>query len=169
MASCKTKRTIQVASGGIISTMDTKNKLQVALVEAMKSNDKVAKTTIRLAMAAIKNWEIDKKSTITEQSVLTILQKELKIRREAIEGAEQANRADLISEAEAEINILKAFLPAPLTNDELDTLVRETINEVGAREPKEMGKVMKLLMPRIQGRADGKHTSGLVHKYLQSK
>jgi uncharacterized protein YqeY len=146
--------------------MSTKEKLIQTLKDAMRAKDVVVKRTVRLALAAIKNLEIDTKAEVDEPAVLAILQKEVKSRRETIDGAQRAGREDLIAEAEAEISVLETFLPQPLTPDELKKLAQDAIAEVGATSPKEMGKVMQLLIPRVQGRADGKETSQIVRTLL---
>ena len=146
--------------------MDTKSKLTQSLKDAMRAKDELRKRTIRLTMAAIKNAEIDKRSELEEPAVLAILQKEVKSCRETIEGAQRANRPDLIAEAEAEIAILEEYLPQPLTSDELESLAREAVAESGAASPREMGNVMRILIPRVQGRADGKEASQIVRRLL---
>ena len=147
--------------------MSTKEKLTSAMKDAMKAGDDLKKTTLRLALAAIKNLEIDTRETLDEPTILGLLQKEVKSRREAIADATTAGRADLIETAEAEIAVLEAFLPNPLDEAELRTLVQEAIAEVGAASLREMGNVMKVLMPKTQGRADGKVVSGIVRELLQ--
>jgi uncharacterized protein YqeY len=146
--------------------MNTKDKLTESLKDAMRAKDELRKRTIRLALAAIKNLEIDSRAELGEPAVLAILQKEVKSRYETIEGAERAGREDLIAEAKAEIAVLKAFLPSPFTPEELEKLAKATIAEAGATSPREMGKVMQLLIPQIQGRADGKTISQIVQKLL---
>jgi uncharacterized protein YqeY len=146
--------------------MDTKEKLTLTLKDAMRSRDELRKRTVRLALAAIKNAEIDHKEDLKETDVLAILQKEVKSRRETIEGAQQAGRQDLIAEAEAEIAVLEVFLPQPLTPEELEALAQAAVEEAGATSPRDMGKVMQLLIPRVQGRADGKAASQVVQKLL---
>jgi len=146
--------------------MSTKEKLTQTLKDALRAKDVVVKRTVRLALAAIKNLEIDTKAEVDEPAVLAILQKEVKSRRETIDGAQRAGRDDLIAEAEAEIAVLEAFLPQPLTPDELEKLAQDAIAEAGATSPREMGKVMQLLIPRVQGRADGKETSQIVRTLL---
>jgi len=146
--------------------MDTKDKLSETLKDAMRNKDELRKRTVRLALAAIKNAEIDRKETLKEPEILAILQKEVKSRRETIEGAQLAGRQDLIDEAEEEIIVLEGFLPQPLTPEELEELARAAVEEAGATSPREMGKVMQLLIPRIQGRADGKAASQVVQKLL---
>jgi len=147
--------------------MDTKSKLENALKDAMRAGDEVKKRTVRMALAAIKQAEIDRQVTLDEAAVLAILQKEIKTRHEALEEAQQANRPDLAAEAEAEIAVVNAFLPQALSADELKALAEAAIAEASAASPSDMGKVMKLLMPRIQGRAPGDQVSQLVRQLLQ--
>lgn len=147
--------------------MNTKEKLYAAFKDAMKKGEDLKKTTLRMALAAIKNAEIDAREPVDESRVLAILQKEVKARREAIADARKASRPDLVAEAESEIDVLQAFLPRPLGEDELEALVRAAIEETGADTMRQMGEVMKLLMPRVQGRADGKQVSGMVRRILQ--
>jgi len=146
--------------------MDTKEKLTQALRDAMRARDARRKSVVRLALAAIKNAEIEKKASLDEPHMLALLQKEVKARNETIEGAQLAGRAEMVVEANAEIAILEEFLPQPLTRDELETLVRAAIQEAGASSPRDMGNVMKILVPRTRGRADGAETSQLVRSLL---
>ncbi|MEW6718440.1 MAG: GatB/YqeY domain-containing protein [Chloroflexota bacterium] len=149
--------------------MSTKTKLENALKDALRSGDDVRKRTLRMALAAIKNAEIDERGSLDEPGILGILQKEVKTRREAIEGAQQADRPDIIAENEAEIAVLETFLPQPLTLEELEALAKEAIAEAGATSMKDMGKVMQILMPRVRGRAEGQQTSQMVQKLLGSR
>ena len=150
-----------------MKAMNTKQQLQEALKEAMRQRDDLRKRTLRLALAAIKLAEVEHGGELDESAVLSVLQKEIKARRETIEGAQRAGRDDLIADAEAEIAVLQEFLPPPLTPEALEALVREVIAEVGATSPREMGKVMAALMPRLQGRATGKEASQVVRRLLQ--
>jgi hypothetical protein len=147
--------------------ISTKLRLTQALKDAMRARDELRKSTIRMALAAIKNAEIERRAELDEPALLAILQKEVKLRREAIEDAQRAGREELVAEGEAEIAVLEEFLPQPLTLEELENLAREIIAEVGASSPREMGQVMKNLMPRIQGRADGKQASQIVQRLLR--
>jgi len=149
--------------------MDIKLKLENELKDAMRAHDDTSKRTIRMALAAIRMAEIDKGSAIDETTLLAILQKEIKSRREAIQEGQKANRADLVAANEAEIKVIEQFLPQPLSPDELTTLIQSVITEVGAKAPTDMGKVMKILLPRIQGRAPGDQVSQLVRQLLQSQ
>ena len=146
--------------------MNKREQLTEALKQALRDRDETRKRTLRLALAAIKNAEIDSKSDLDEPEILAILQKEVKSRRETIEGAEQAGREDLIVEALAEIDVLEEFLPEPLGEQELTILAQEVIKEVGATTLKDMGKVMQVIIPRVSGRADGKEVSLVVRQLL---
>ncbi len=147
--------------------MDTKSKLESALREAMKAGDDVRRRTIRMAMAAIKQTEVDRQVTLDEAGVMGILQKEIKTRKESLEEARKANRPDLIAAAEAEIAVLEAYLPQAMSADELNSLAAAAIAEAGASTPADMGRVMKLLMPRVAGRAPGDQVSAAVRQLLQ--
>lgn len=146
--------------------MDIKEKLTEAMRRAMKANDDVSRRTTRMALAAIKQAEVDKQTALDEPAVMAILQKEIKNRREAIEEAHKANRADLIAENEAEIKVLEAFLPKAMTSEELRELVQAAIVETCAAAPTDMGKVMKALMPKVAGRAPGDQVSAVVKELL---
>lgn len=147
--------------------MSLKNEIQQSLTDAMKARDELTKIPLRLVMAAIKEAEIMNKEELSDPDVLRIVQKEAKARLDTIADAEKANRPDLIEQAEAELVILKQFLPEELSDEELTLLVKATIEEVGARSMADMGAVMKALMPKVQGRADGGKVSQLVRQTLQ--
>jgi uncharacterized protein YqeY len=147
--------------------METKAKLETALKEAMKAGDDVRKRTVRMALAAIRQAEIDRQVKLDEAGVLSILQKEIKTRKESIEEAHKANRADLIAANEAELAALDTFMPQAMSADELGVLVDAAIAEVGAASPSDMGKVMKALLPKVAGRAPGDQVSAAVRQRLQ--
>jgi uncharacterized protein YqeY len=147
--------------------METKAKLETALKEAMKAGDDVRKRTVRMALAAIRQAEIDRQVKLDETGVLSILQKEIKTRKESIEEAHKANRADLIAATEAELAVLDTFMPQAMSADELGVLVDAAIAEVGAAAPSDMGKVMKALLPKVAGRAPGDQVSAAVRQRLQ--
>ncbi len=146
--------------------MSTKEKLSQDLKEAMRARDELRKRVLRMAISALKNAEIAKRGPLDEPEVLALLQKEVKARHETIEGAQQAKRDDLIKIARDEIRVLEAYLPKPLSRDELTDLVRQAIAEAGATSMSEMGKVMGILMPKIRGRADGKEANQIVRELL---
>lgn len=149
--------------------METKAKLETELKAAMKSRDDLRKRTIRMALAAVRQAEIDRQVTLEEAGVLSILQKEIKTRRETIVEARKADRPELAADTEAEIAVLEGYLPKALSADELKALVSEAIAEVVAVSPADMGKVMKVLMPRVAGRAPGDQVSTVVRDMLQKK
>jgi len=146
--------------------MDIKEKLTEAMRRAMRANDDVSRRTTRMALAAIKLAEVDKQTTLDDAAVMGLLQKEIKNRREAIEEARKANRSDLIDENEAEIKVLEAFLPKAMSAEELRELAQAAITETGAAAPTDMGKVMKVLIPQVAGRAAGDQVSALVRELL---
>ena len=108
-------------------SMTLKTKLRDALTEALKAGDAQRKMTLRMALASIKNAEVEARGELDEDIILSLLQKEVKSRQETIEGAKQANRPDLITKAETEIGILSEFLPQPITEEELRVLVKQAI------------------------------------------
>jgi uncharacterized protein YqeY len=154
--------------------MSIKNQLNESMKDAMKSGDEVRKRTVRMALAAIKQAEVDKRSNSAEErielddaAVISLLQKEIKNRREALEEAKKANRADLVAANEAEINVLQAYLPKAMPAEELRSLVEAAIAETGAASPADMGKVMKTVLPRVAGRAPNDMVSSTVRELLQ--
>jgi uncharacterized protein YqeY len=146
--------------------MEIKTQLTDAMKEAMKAHDEVRKRTVRMALAAVKQVEVDKRTTLEDAAVIPLLQKEIKNRREAVEEARKANRVDLIADNEAEIKVLEAFLPKAMGADELRTLAKNAITESGASTQTDMGKVMKVLMPKVAGRAAGDQVSSIVKELL---
>jgi uncharacterized protein YqeY len=147
--------------------MSKKAELEGALKEAMKANDTVRKNTLRMALAAVKEAEVLKRAELEDAAVVSILQKELKSRQEAIAEADKANRKDLADAAKGEAKIIEGFLPAGLSPAELEAIVVAAIAEAGATSPADMGKVMKVVVPKVQGRADGSQVSALVKSKLQ--
>jgi uncharacterized protein YqeY len=147
--------------------MDLKTQLTESMKDAMRAHDTVRKNTVSMALAAIKQVEVDKRVTLDDAAVMSLLQKEIKNRREALEEAKKANRADLISANEAEIAILEAFLPKAMPAEELRALVQAAIAETGAASASDMGKVMKAVMPKVAGRAPGDAISAMVRELLK--
>ena len=147
--------------------MSIKTQLNDSMKEAMKSGDEVRKRTVRMALAAVKQAEVDKRIELDDAAVMSLLQKEVKNRREALEEAKKANRTDLMEANEAEINVLQAFLPKAMPAEELRALVEAAISESGAASPADMGKVMKTVMPKVAGRAPNDMVSATVRELLQ--
>ena len=133
----------------------------------MKSGDEVRKRTVRMALAAVKQAEVDKRTEIDDTAVMNLLQKEIKNRRESLEEAKKANRPDLVASNEAEIHVLQAFLPQAMPAEDLRSLVQAAIAETGASGPADMGKVMKIVMPKVAGRAPNDMVSAAVRELLQ--
>ncbi len=146
--------------------MDIKSQLTESMKEAMKSGDAVRLRTVRMVNAAIKQVEVDKRVPMDDAAVISLLQKEIKNRREALEEAKKANRADLVADNEAEIKVLEVFLPKAMPADELRSLAQAAIAETGAAGPADMGKVMKILMPKVAGRAANDQISSMVKELL---
>src|SRR5690242_19037586 len=121
---------------------------------AMRNQDKDRLGTIRLILAAIKQREVDERITLDDSHVLAILDKMLKQRRESIAQYEAGHREDLVKKETDEIQVIQHYLPSPLSDVEVDTLVKEAIKELNATSIKDMGKVMGILKPKIQGRTD---------------
>ena len=146
--------------------MSTKAKLNDSMKEAMKSGDDLRKRTIRMVLAAVKQVEVDKRIELDDMAINALIQKEVKNRREALEEAKKANRHDLAAENEAEIKVLEEFLPKAMDPAELRALVQAAITEVGAAAPSDMGKVMKVVMPKVAGRAPNDAISAAVKELL---
>jgi len=149
--------------------MTLKTQLNDSMKDAMKSGDEIRKRTLRMALAAVKQVEVDKRIELDDAAIMALLQKEIKNRRESLEEARKANRADLVEANEAEIKVLEVFLPKAMPAEELRALVQAVITEVGAASPADMGKVMKLVMPRVAGRAPNDMVSAAVKELLQPK
>jgi uncharacterized protein len=147
--------------------MSIKTQLNESMKDAMKSGDEVRKRTVRMALAAVKQVEVDKRIELDDTAVMNLLQKEIKNRRESLEEAMKANRPDLIEANEAEINVLQAFLPKAMPVEELRALVQDAITETGAASPADMGKVMKIVMAKVAGRAPNDMVSATVRELLQ--
>ncbi len=147
--------------------MDIRQQLENALRDALRENNEIKKRTIRMVLSAIKLSEVEKGAKLDENSVMPIIHKEIKTRKEAIEESKSANRPDLIQANQQEIDILESFLPAPMSEEELNALVQTTILELGATKMSDMGKVMKSILPKIQGRIGNDIVSQAVKKALQ--
>jgi uncharacterized protein len=149
--------------------MELKLKLENDLKDAMRSGDDVKKSSIRMVIAAIKLAQVEKGDLLDDQAIVGLVQKEIKSRKESIADAEKANRPDLISAANEEIKALEMYLPAQITQEELTALAKAAIIESGAALPNDMGKVMKLLVPQVQGKAPNDQVSRTVRQLLEKK
>lgn len=148
--------------------MSLKEQLTEDMKQAMKAKEagKLRLSVIRMVRSAIKNVEIDSKKELSEEGVLDIVSKEVKMRRDSMEEFKKADRQDLVDQLEQEIAILLPYLPQQLTEAEVRALVSEAVATSGATSPKDMGKVMALLMPNVKGRADGKLVNNIVRELL---
>jgi len=142
------------------------NKLQEEMKAAMKSGDKDKLSTIRMLISEIKKVQIDSKKELTDEEIISILQRYIKQRKEAYTQYEQAGRKDLAEKELKEIEIVQQFLPPPLLEEELIKIVEETIQEIGASSIKDMGKVVKAVMDKVKGRAEGSLISKIVKEKL---
>ena len=133
---------------------------------AMRAKEKTRLTTIRMALAAIKQREVDERITLDDTQALAVVEKMIKQRREALEQYRTAQRTDLAAQEEAEIQVLQAYMPEPLSDEELAAMVADAITDASASTPQDMGKVMAIIKPRIQGRADMSKVSQLVKHRL---
>ena len=149
-----------------MKNMSTKEKLNESMKEAMKSGDEIRKRTVRMVLAAVKQVEVDKRVELDDMAINGLIQKEVKTRREALEEAKKANREDLAAANDAEIKVLEEFLPKAMPAEELRALVQAAIDETGAAAPSDMGKVMKVVMPKVAGRASNDMISAAVKELL---
>lgn len=140
--------------------------LKNAQKDAMRAKDKLRLGTIRMAMAAIKQKEIDEKVTLDDTDILAILTKMVKQRQDAASQFDNANRDDLAANERAEIVIIETFLPQPLSEDEVNALIDAAISSTEAKSMQDMGKVMGQLKPKLQGRADMGKVSGMIKSRL---
>jgi uncharacterized protein YqeY len=142
--------------------------LNSALKEAMKSRDEVRVSAIRMMKASLKNKEIEKMGNLSDEDVLQVLSTLAKQRRESIEQFSAAGRTELAEKESRELEIITAYLPKQLSPEELDEVIRSAISESGAKSAGDMGKLMKVLMPKVKGAADGKIVNQRVRELLGS-
>ena len=149
--------------------MSLRTKLFDDMKLAMKEREagKLRLAVIRMAISNIRNSEIDKKRELDDNEILAVLTKEVKMRRDAVEDFRTAKRDDLVQEYESEIKILQSYLPEQLSETEITEIVKKCIEQSGAQSIKELGKVMILIKPLINGRADGKLVNQVVRQNLQ--
>ncbi len=148
--------------------MSLLKRLQDEMKSAMKSGDKERLATIRMLISEIKKVQIDTQKELSDEEIIKILQKYAKQRKDSIEQYRKAGREDLAEKEERELKIVQEFLPQPLTEEEIEKLVDEAIQETGASSMKDMGKVIKLVIEKAQGRAEGSVVSKIVKAKLSS-
>lgn len=147
--------------------MSLQERLMEDLKSSMKNRDKVKKDCITMIRAAIKQREVDERVELSEEDIVEIIAKQVKQKRDAIEDFKKGQRDDLVDLTEKEIDILLEYLPRQLAEEEIDEIVKEAIEQVGANTIKDMGKVMSIIMPKVKGRADGGLVNKIVKQYLK--
>jgi len=146
--------------------MGLHSRIEADTKEALKSGAKDKVSTLRMLNAALKNKQIDKKRPLTEEEVIDTARTLIKQRRDSVEQFAKGGRQDLVDKETAEIAVLEVYLPKQLSREELEIMVRDAIAQSGAQDVKDLGKVMKTLVPIVSGRADGKLVSELVKNAL---
>ena len=147
--------------------MSLKEQLTADMKDAMKNKEKERLAVIRMVRGAIRQQEIDGQKELGDEDVVAVISKEVKMRRDSIEEFKKGAREDLVEKTQAEIDVLLPYLPAQLSEDEVRELVKAAVEQTGAATPKDMGKVMGVLMPKVKGRADGKMVNTIVKSFLQ--
>ena len=146
-------------------------KLNEDYKEAVRNKDEIKRNTINLLLSALKYRQIELRASgkdLTDEEIIGVISKEIKKRKEAIELYEKGNRQDLAEKEKRELEILESYMPKQLSEEELLKIIDETIKSVGASSPSDVGKVMKELMPKVKGKADGSLVKSLVEKRLAS-
>ncbi len=146
--------------------MSLKDKLKDDLKSAMKDKDAVRKNVVQLIKAGVLQIEKDKQITLDDDGVLDVIAKQLKQRRDSLPDYERSGREDLVAELKREMELLMEYLPAQLSHEELEAIVKEAVEATGATTIKDMGKVMAAVMPKTKGRADGKEINAIARGFL---
>ena len=148
--------------------MNLKEKINSEMISAAKARDKIRLSTIRMIKAALHNKEIDLKRELNDEELLQVLSSIVKQRKDSIEQFGKAGRVDLVEKEEEDLKVVQGFMPEQLSEEEIETEIEKAIEEVGAVSIKEMGKVMKVVMSKLTGRADGKIVSEKVKAKLSA-
>jgi uncharacterized protein YqeY len=148
--------------------MGLKEQLQHDLQDAMRARDEQRKLALRMALSAVQLAEVEQRAELDDTAIAEVIRKEVRRREDALEMMREAGRVDMVADDEAQIAILRSYLPKSLTEEELKAIVQEVIAEVQAASPADMGKVMKAIMPRVQGKADGRMVSQVVRDLLSA-
>ncbi len=134
---------------------------------SVKAQDVVRRDTLRFALAAVHNEEVERRRELTDEEIVGVLAKQAKMRRESIEAFGKGGRADLVAKETAELRVIEGYLPQQMGRDEIASLARAAIADTGAASPQEQGKVMQKLMPQLKGRAEGKVVAEVVASLLR--
>ncbi len=146
--------------------MNLEEQLMEEMKQAMKTGDKVRLSTIRMIRSSLKNKEIELRRRLEDEDVMKVIQGMVRKGEESLEQFRSGGRKDLVEKEQAEIEILKSFLPQPLSQEEMIRIIDETIRETQASSLKDLGKVMKAVMPKLEGKADGRVINQLVKERL---
>ncbi len=144
-----------------------KERLDGDLKDAMRNKDSIRRTVLRTIISEIRNAEIAKQEALDDEGVLVVMTKQAQQRRDSIEAFKSASRSDLVESESAELKIISGYLPEQLSEDEIEVVITEVISQVEAKGSSDMGKVMKEIMQRVRGRADGKMVSAIVTSRLK--
>ncbi len=148
--------------------MTLADRLAEDLKQAMRDKDKIRLSVLRLVKAAVRNAEIDRRVTLGEEEIIGVLRREVKQRKESLLAIEGAGRDDLVAELNEEISILEEYLPQSLTEEQIQAIVRDVVQEVGAVSKADMGKVMPVVMKQIGGQAEGRTVNRIVQEVLST-
>jgi uncharacterized protein len=148
--------------------MSIKHQLEQDLLESMRTKNEIGRNTLRMVISSVKMYEIEKSTEADDTSVLGIIQKEIKSRRDSLVEFEKGKRNDLIETTNKEISILEKYLPAQLSDSEIELLVKKVVLETGASSPMDIGKVMKEVLPLVTGKAPSDKVSLIVRKVLSN-
>jgi uncharacterized protein YqeY len=146
--------------------MSLKERMLEDMKTAMRDKDSNRKNAIQMARAAVLQVEKDNKVTLDDDGIIEIIAKEVKKRRDSMPDYEKSGRQDLINDLKAEIDVLLQYLPQQLTEEELEVIVKDAVQETGASSAKDIGKIMQVVMPKVKGRADGKLINQIIKKLL---
>jgi uncharacterized protein YqeY len=146
--------------------MNAKQRLQSDLKDALRARDERRKSVIRMALAALGNAEIEQKGNLDDAAAAAVLRRQLRQRQDTIDELREANRPELLANEEAELAILEEYLPRQLSRSEIEVEARQVIGQVEATGKKDIGPVMRQLMPQLKGRADGRVVNEVVRELL---
>lgn len=148
--------------------MTLRTTLDSDLKEAMRNKDAIKRTVLRTVLSEIRNTEIAKQNTLDDSGIEVVITKQAQQRKDSIEAYIAAERHDLVDKETQELNILSSYLPEQMSDDEIKEIVKTVIQDLGAADISDMGKVMGAIMPKVRGRADGKVVNGMVTQILKS-
>lgn len=147
--------------------MSLKEKLMEDLKSSMKNKDTLRKNTVTMVRASIKQREVDERIELTDEDIIDIIAKQVKEKRDVIEDFAKGGREDLVEQTNKEMDVLLEYLPEQLTEEEIEIIVKETIDEVEAKTMKDIGIIMKNVMPKVKGKADGGMVNKVARKFLE--